>query len=62
MVKLEFKLIIKATNLKLIPAKEKQSRGELLIGIKNHLRNSEHYRDNHLPSSGSEEMTNLLRK
>ena len=43
MVKLEFILIISATNLKLIPVKEKQIRGELLIDIKNHLRNSEHY-------------------
>ena len=62
MVKLEFILIISATNLKLFPVKEKQIQGELLNGIKNHLRKCQHYRDNHLTSSGIEEMTILLRK
>ena len=62
MVKLEFILIISATNLKLFPVKEKQIRGELLNDIKNHLRNSQHYRDNHVTSSGAGEMTILLRK
>ena len=62
MVKLEFILIISATILKIFPVKEMWMRGELLNGIKNHLRNSQHYRDNHLTSSGAEEMTILLRK
>ena len=62
MVKLEFILIISATILKLFPVKEMWMRGELLNGIKNHLRNSQHYRDNHLTSSGAEDMTILLRK
>ena len=62
MVKLEFILIISATILKIFPVKEMWMRGELLNGIKNHLRNSQHYRDNHLTSSGAAEMANFLRK
>ena len=62
MVKLEFILMISATILKIFPVKEMWVRGGLLNGIKNHLRNSHHYRDNHLTSSGAEEMTILLRK
>ena len=62
MVKLEFILIISATILKIFPVKEMWMRGDLLNGIKNHLRNSQHCRDNHVTSSGAGEMTILLRK